>query len=261
MKIERSLPLMLLFGAVATTACLERIDTGASKGTLAEQGAGGTGVSSGGGGGSPMSTGGSAVLPDAGMAEPDGEPPEPPPSTPTTALGTPGIEFVTPTGEATITTVPCEATTAHAMTILTQNCAPCHGGRNAGERLGQPPFDYVLNVAKLIVERSASVPDPVAPAANRIPGTPNFQGMRFVIPGDPDDSRLYLRAVHKEMPPPPIVGMSDTVTSRPTVSDFSVLRQWIATCLEEGGDDGDTGGDDAGNPGAADAGADAARGR
>jgi hypothetical protein len=278
MKIQRSLPLVLLLGTVVTTACLERIDTGAARGNLEPTGGGGSdvagtggassGTATGGGGVAPRGGGGSSGsgVPDAAIVEPDGEPPEPPPSTPTTALGTPGIEFVTPTGEASSTTTPCEATAAHAMTILTLNCAPCHGGRNPGERLGQPPFDYVLNVEKLIAERSASVPDPLAPAANRIPGTPNFQGMRFVIPGDPDNSRLYLRALNKEMPPPPIVGMPDTVTSRPTVSDFSVLRQWIGACLEEGGgDDGDTDGgggdDDPGDPGAGDAGADAARGR
>ncbi|HEY3595019.1 MAG TPA: hypothetical protein VGL13_14140 [Polyangiaceae bacterium] len=274
MKTHRSVPLLLAIGVSALAGCLERLDTGAAKGTLSTSGAGGTDVTGAGGsgatgGGSALGSGGASTggggnggtspTPDSG-----GDPPDPP-KTPTTAIGTPAIEFVTPQGEATTTTSPCEATTAHAMTILTVNCGVCHAGRNGGERQGQPPFDYVLNVEKLVAARSASVPDPLAPPANRIPGMPGFQGMRFLIPGDPDNSRLYFRIFHKEMPPPPIVGAADPVTSRPTVSDFSVIRHWIDECVETG--DGDNGGDDAGGgddegePDQGDAGADAGRGR
>jgi hypothetical protein len=54
-------------------------------------------------------------------------------------------------------------------------------------------------------------------------------GKRYVIPGDPDNSLVYLRAaIVQDMPP----GASDVRNTAPpvTVSDESVLRQWILTC-------------------------------
>jgi len=168
-----------------------------------------------------------------------------PPEDLVTLILTPPIDFVQPDGTPGSTTVPCEATSAHAATIFLLNCAGCHGGRTAGERQGQPPFDYVLDPERLMTARSATVPDPLAPPENQIPNTPTFEGMRFIVPGDPDHSRIYLRVTRKEMPPPPIVGMTDTLKSRPNVSDFSVLREWITNCLEEPDPgDGGTGGDD-----------------
>jgi hypothetical protein len=270
MKIQHRISFFLLLEAGAATACLERIDSGATKGLSGiapspgaggsdtPSGTGGSNAPRGTGGSTPRGTGGSGpssqggsagAMPDAGHVEEDAETPEPPPKPLTTSLATPEIEFVTPEGDPATTVVPCEATIAQATTILTQNCAPCHGGRNVGERQGQPPFDYVLDFDKLLAAVSSSVPDPLAPPANRIPGTPNFQGMRFLIPGDPDHSRLYFRMVHKEMPPLPIENMPDTVKSRPTVSDFSVMRQWMLDCIEAPPDeepDGGAGRDDAG---------------
>jgi len=206
-----------------TTASTTRAATSAT--TTSSSGAGGTTASGGAGG--------------AGGEE------EPPPAPP--FIITPPIDFLTPDGAPASTTDPCEATSAHAITIFLMNCAGCHGGRNAGERQGAPPFDYILDLEKLLKARSATVPDPLAPPENQIPNTPNFQGMRFIVPGDADHSRIYFRVTHKEMPPPPIVGMPDTLKSRPNVSDFSVLREWITNCLEiPDPGDGGVGGDDGG---------------
>jgi phosphatidylethanolamine-binding protein (PEBP) family uncharacterized protein len=53
--------------------------------------------------------------------------------------------------------------------------------------------------------------------------------MRFVAPGDPDNSRLYSRVARGEMPPPDVVGLPPR--PRPTVSDISILRHWITSCM------------------------------
>ena len=52
---------------------------------------------------------------------------------------------------------------------------------------------------------------------------------RFLVPGDPDHSRIYLRTLHGEMPPPDIIGLP--ANPRPSVSDLSVLRHWIESCV------------------------------
>jgi len=51
----------------------------------------------------------------------------------------------------------------------------------------------------------------------------------LLIPGQPEKSRLYLRARNGEMPPtrPP----SERQLPRPTTSSLSVLRTWIQSCL------------------------------
>jgi hypothetical protein len=137
---------------------------------------------------------------------------------PTVATETPEIEL--PDGKTT--TDPCVLTTKQAMEILTINCSNCHGGGTAGARQGQPPFDYVLDVEKLKTARSATVPDPRG----------KEMGMRFLIPGDPENSRIYVRVLHGEMPPPPPLGLPPIPI--PTVSDMSVLYTWIASCMGEG---------------------------
>src|SRR5437868_3100545 len=97
---------------------------------------------------------------------------------PTTALTTPEIELE---GKRT-TTDPCVATTEQARGILTANCAGCHGG-GPGAMQGQPPFDCVLDFEKLKTKVSETVKDPQDPS----------KPMRFLIPGDPDRSRVYTR--------------------------------------------------------------------
>jgi len=256
------IPLFLLFCA-PVASCFQEINTGAATGTAATPAAGGGGGSAGtgtpaprggggtftpppqgGGGTSGVGSGGTTPSPDAGTGA-GGE--APPPEEEVTLIGTPEIEYVTPDGGAATTTDPCEATTAHATTILLRSCTPCHGG-GPGRMQGVPPFDYVLDLERLMGARSTAIPDPTAPPENQDPRLPGFLGMRFLIPGDPVNSRIYFRMSRGEMPPLPADGLPD-VRFRPTISDFSVIREWIASCLEEPevqGDAGDPGGDDAG---------------
>ena len=138
----------------------------------------------------------------------------------------------------------CAAVTFVAMSILRANCAACHGG-GPGQNLGQPPFDFVLDVNRLLMATSATVKDPVT-----------MKPVRFLVPGDPDHSRVYVRMFKREMPPGDIVGLPNN-PNRPTISDISLMRQWITNCL---GTSGDGSGDKptvlpAGNGGAAGQGA------
>ncbi|HXI56983.1 MAG TPA: hypothetical protein VNO55_13040 [Polyangia bacterium] len=135
----------------------------------------------------------------------------------TVALDTPPIQ-VTPGDNGMTTDDACQATRSQALDILRINCAGCHGG-GPGQNLGQPAFDYVLDVDRLLMAVSETVKDPKT-----------MKPVRFLIPGDPDHSRVYARVFHGEMPPMPVVGLPDNL-SRPTVSDVSVIRHWIAYCL------------------------------
>jgi hypothetical protein len=137
---------------------------------------------------------------------------------PTTATATPDIELDLEEGKRT-TTDPCIPTSEQAKAILTKACAGCHGGGPMASQ-GQPPFDCVLDFEKLKMRSSESVKDPKDPTKN----------MRFVVPGDPDDSRLYVRIVHEEMPPKLPFGLTVDYP-RPTTSDISVLREWITKCM------------------------------
>jgi hypothetical protein len=77
-------------------------------------------------------------------------------------------------------------------------------------------FDFVLDDERLKTAVSMTVDDAGKP-------------LRFVVPGDPEQSRLYRRIVVGEMPPvqaPPL-----PANPIPAVSDVSVLRAWIASCL------------------------------
>jgi len=127
----------------------------------------------------------------------------------TTSLDTPPIELE----DGTTTRDPCVATTRQAREILTKHCAECHAppGAAAG-------FRSILDFPELITLRSATAKDP---------DTQEF--VRLVIPGEPEKSRLYLRARNGEMPPtrPP----TELQLPRLTTSDVSVLRTWIKSCL------------------------------
>jgi mono/diheme cytochrome c family protein len=124
--------------------------------------------------------------------------------------GPPPFGFFDPNGEIVTSEEPCDATRAQANAILTKNCADCHGGRTPGERAGNPPFDFVLDPVKLTSTFTQNTTPP----------------MKFVVPGDPDHSRLYVRARLGEMPP-----AAQMQLPRPTVSDISVLHHWISYCL------------------------------
>jgi hypothetical protein len=134
----------------------------------------------------------------------------------TVALETPAIELA----DGGTVRDACAATTRQAHDILERNCARCHGGANAGARQGQPPFDCVLDTPRLLSMVSATVTDP-----------DSMQPARFLVAGDPDHSRIYLRPLNGEMPPPDIIGLP--ASARPSVSDLSLLRTWISSCIEQ----------------------------
>jgi len=176
------------------------------------------------------------------------KPPVQPPGGHTVALTTPSIGVVGG-DEGQTTDDACEAVTTSALDVLRRNCAACHGG-GPGQNLGQPAFDFVLDVTKLLAATSSTVKDPQT-----------MQPVHFLVPGDPDHSRVYVRMYKREMPPGDIVGLPNN-PNRPTVSDISVVRDWISQCVGSkpagGGDDQGENGKpaDAGKPpGAADAGA------
>ncbi len=150
--------------------------------------------------------------------------PLPGPPIRTVDLMTPAIP-IGPGDDAGTTDDPCMATTDDAMNVLRSACSACHGG-GPGQNLGQPPFDYVLDVPKLLTAVSETVTDPVT-----------MKPVRFLVPGDPDHSRIYVRMFTRQMPPGDVVGLPPN-PSRPSVSDISVVRQWIAHCLGVDAPDG-----------------------
>jgi hypothetical protein len=128
----------------------------------------------------------------------------------TTALDTPPIELAS----GGTTRDPCVQTTEQATAILTRNCSACHAPPgNAGG------FQAILNFPELVTRVSSTQRDPLT-------GEP----VRLVVPGDPDRSRVYLRIQGGEMPPRP-VDAAATPLPRPSLSDVSLLRSWIETCL------------------------------
>jgi phosphatidylethanolamine-binding protein (PEBP) family uncharacterized protein len=137
---------------------------------------------------------------------------------PRTATQTPPIEI---DFEGNVTTDSCALTSMQANRILEANCADCHSGREAGAHQGQPPFDFLFDF-----ERLKSTTSSVADLRD------GSRKMRFVSAGDPDNSRLYTRVARGEMPPLDVVGQKPR--PRPTVSDISVLRQWITACMGGG---------------------------
>jgi hypothetical protein len=130
----------------------------------------------------------------------------------------------------------CEAIQLQAYQILDRTCAHCHGGGSAGARQGTPPFDCVLDEERLVSMVSATAKDPEthAPA-------------RFLKPGDADHSRIYLRPLAGEMPPPDVIGLP--ANPRPSVSDLSVLRHWIESCIPASDNGGNVEPGDTAEPG------------
>jgi hypothetical protein len=118
----------------------------------------------------------------------------------------------------------CDATRSKARTILETNCAFCHEAPG-----NQANFDFILELDKLKTAVSST-------------------GQRFVVPGDPDQSRIYQRMSVGEMPP---AGRMP----RPSMADIEVIRQWIVSCFDgTGGWDRPDAGAGGGAPDGGDAG-------
>jgi hypothetical protein len=130
----------------------------------------------------------------------------------TVSLDTPSIEL---DFEGDTTRDSCVATTEQARGILERNCSGCHAPPAA-----MGGFRAILDFPVLVTLTSSTARDPIT-------GDP----VRLVIPGDPDGSRLYRRAAGGEMPP--MRDASLPPLPRPSISDVSVLRQWIEECLPE----------------------------
>jgi len=142
------------------------------------------------------------------------------------ALDTPPIQL----DDGGTTSDPCSAIATQSLIIRQTYCAGCHS-----PPAGMGGFDFVLDDARLVTAVSSVLDDAGMPE-------------RFIIPGDPDHSRLYRRVALGEMPPtqsPPLPALP-----APNVSDISVLRYWITDCLgvtPVAADDGSAG-DDAAPP-------------
>ena len=130
------------------------------------------------------------------------------------ALETPALELA----DGRIARDSCEAVRLEAYEILDRTCAHCHSGDTPGARQGTPPFDCVLDEERMVSMVSQAAKDPVTK-----------KPARFLVPGDADHSRIYLRPLHGEMPPPDVIGLP--ANPRPSVSDLSVLRHWIQSCV------------------------------
>jgi hypothetical protein len=81
-------------------------------------------------------------------------------------------------------------------------------------------------------------------------------GLPYVAPGDPAHSRIYQRVTNGEMPPIQ-VSVDQEANPRPTISDISVLREWITNCVGKptGSGTGGAGGNGGGGGGSGGAGA------
>jgi len=106
----------------------------------------------------------------------------------------------------------CAKTEIDALKILKQSCASCHSGPTS---VGLPPFDFVLDPAKMKMMTWQREGQPALP---------------FLKPGAPAESAIYLRAVL--LPDkPPTADQGGVVRHSVNYSEASVLYQWIAVCM------------------------------
>jgi len=101
----------------------------------------------------------------------------------------------------------CAKTDLDARKILQDSCASCHDAASPDQ--DPTTFDFVLNVTKM----KTSMWTPTG-------GSP----MRYITPGNPEASAIFLRVgIKRDMPP------ADGLPV--TLSGVSVLHYWIATCM------------------------------
>jgi hypothetical protein len=111
----------------------------------------------------------------------------------------------------------CEKTALDAHAILMKNCASCHAIGAAS--MGVPRFDFIMDDDQL-----------KARSWTREGATP----IRFLIPGDPDNSAIYQRATMNRDMPPLQADPQQPDYPRITYSQGSVLREWILNCFQGG---------------------------
>jgi hypothetical protein len=182
---------LLLLLCIPAAGCFQELDTGADKGSKAD------------------------LLPiDFGSAPDPGDGGIP------TLTETPPIQVVTDLGAGVdksygLVSDVCKTTTAQATWILGTYCGACHETPN---KLGLPAYDYILDFNRLM--------DPASET--------DLPNVRFLVRGDPANSRIYQRVsarVGKAAMPPISNDSSSAAIPRPTISDVSVLQEWIKSCL------------------------------
>jgi hypothetical protein len=120
-----------------------------------------------------------------------------------------------PENEDMVTADPCEKTKADKDEILRVYCAGCHQSPGSS---GQPLFDFILDDTRLL---TATIPRDGAPP------------QPFISPGNPAQSLLYVRVAARSMPPQSMmIGVAGSPS--PTLSDISVLADWITNCVPGG---------------------------
>ena len=126
-------------------------------------------------------------------------------------------EVFTDIDETVAADTPCDKTALDAHAVLKANCSVCHDIGLASS--GAPRFDFVMDDDQLKVktwERQGQTP------------------LRFLIPGDPDNSVIYERAAMKRDMPPVQADPQQPFYPRISYRDASVLREWILNCFEGG---------------------------
>jgi len=111
----------------------------------------------------------------------------------------------------------CAKTALDAHEILQAHCALCHGIGAASS--GVPRFDFVMDDDQLKVK-----------TWERMGQT----ALRFLVPGDPDNSVIYQRAAMARDMPPVQADPQQPFYPRISYSQASVLREWILNCFEGG---------------------------
>lgn len=109
----------------------------------------------------------------------------------------------------------CEKTALDAHAILQEHCAACHGIGAAS--MGVPRFDFVMDDDQLKAKTWERMGQPA---------------LRFLVPGDPDNSVVYQRAAMARDMPPVQGDPQQPYYPRVTYSQSSVLREWILNCFE-----------------------------
>jgi hypothetical protein len=126
---------------------------------------------------------------------------------------------------------PCVQVESASMAVRQTYCASCHGPSTGS---GQGGFNYVLDDTSLTTNM-----------------TTNATFTRFVVPGDPYSSYVYVSIANGTMPPAAIPG--GPAVPVPTAADVSVLYGWIQACFA-GADAGYANGGGLYGPGYEDAG-------
>lgn len=107
----------------------------------------------------------------------------------------------------TTTTDPCVKVIDDSRAIRKATCAGCHDVQGA---LGAP-LTFVMDDDECAQKEASG----------------KYPHQRYVVPGDPDHSLIYQRAVVVGDMPPQSTDVANGNNPRPTISDYSVLRRWI----------------------------------